>query len=328
MQSMTRRAAMSMLPLAALGPLSAPALAQANDGWPHRPVRIVIPFIPGGPTDVSARLVAERLRERLGQPFIIDNRPGAGGMVGAQAVAQAAPDGLTFLYTSSSVAIGPSLHPEQGFEPLRDLTPVSLVTDVATTLVVRPDASLRSIAALITRAKAAPGTISYGTSGVGSSNHLTAALLAFMAGIEMLHVPFRGTAQATASLFAGDIDLVVASTAETLAHYREGKVRVLGVATAARIPEMPDVPAIGETVPGYVAPNWFALFGPRGLPASIVARMEAELAAIGRLPAIQAQFATLGIAPRMSTAAEMRTRMAEDVPAWRRVIAQANIRAV
>jgi tripartite-type tricarboxylate transporter receptor subunit TctC len=315
--------------LTATGPALcvAPASAQPNDTWPSRAVRIVIPFVPGGPTDVSARIVAERLRERLGQPFVIENRAGAGGMVGAQIVAQAAADGLTFLYTSSSVAIAPALHPEQGFDPLRDLTPVSLITEVATTLIARPNSPLSSIPDLIARAKAAPGTLSYGTSGVGSSNHLTAALFAFTAGIDLLHVPFRGTTQATTSLFSNDIDLVFASTAETLAHYRDRKVKVLGVATAGRIPEMPDVPAIAETLPGYAAPNWFALFGPRGLPRSILDRIGTELAAIGRIPAVREQFATLGISPLMSNAAVMSARMAEDVPGWRRVVAQTGIHA-
>ncbi|WP_426954083.1 tripartite tricarboxylate transporter substrate-binding protein [Muricoccus radiodurans] len=316
-----------MLTAAALASLAAPALAQQAESWPNRPVRIVVPFVPGGPTDVSVRIVAEQLRQRLGQPFVIENRGGAGGLLGAQLVAQAAPDGYTLLYTSSSVAIGPSLQPGLGFDPLRDLAPVSLVTDVATTLVVRPDAPMGSIADLVSRAKASPGSLSYGTSGVGSSNHLTAALLAFTAGIELLHVPFRGTTQATAALFGHNIDMVFASTAETLAHYRDGKVRVLGVATASRLPEMPDVPTIGETLPGYVAPNWFALFGPAAISPVIVGRLEAELSAIGRLSAVRDQFATLGITPLMSNASTMRARMAEDVPTWRRVVQQAGIRA-
>lgn len=327
MSPVRRRPFLRAVVIAALPSGPGPALAQSGDPWPGRPVRIVVPFVPGGPTDVSARLVAERLRERLGQPFVIENRSGAGGLIGAQMVAGAAPDGSTLLYTSSSVAILPSLHPGRGFDPLRDLTPVSLVTEVATTFVVRPDSPLNSIADLVARARTAPGTLTYGTSGVGSSNHLAAALLAFMTGIDMLHVPFRGTAEIATALLGRQIDMLVASTAETLAPYRERRMKVLGVATAGRIPEMPDVPAIGETVPGYVAPNWFALFAPAGTPPAIVTRLEAELAIIGRLPIVREGFARLGISPSMSTSAALHARLAQDVPAWRRVVQQAGIKA-
>jgi len=340
MRTIGRRAALRAAALLGLPARARPAGAQpaagqggdqrgdqGGDAWPSRPVRVVVPFVPGGPTDTSMRIVAERLRERLGRPFVIENRGGAGGLLGAQVVAGAAPDGHTLLYTSSSIAIGPSLQPGGGLDPIRDLAPVSLVTDVATTFAVRPDAPIGSIADLVARAKAAPGTISYGTSGVGSSNHLTAALLAFTAGIEMLHVPFRGTSQVATALLGGTIDMLVASTAETLVPWRDGKLKLLGVATAARAPALPDVPAVGETLPGYVAPNWFALFAPAGTPRPIVARLEAELAAIGRTEAVRGAFANLGIAPVMSDAATMRARMAEDVPRWRQVIERAGIRA-
>jgi tripartite-type tricarboxylate transporter receptor subunit TctC len=312
------------LPVVLTG-LAAPALAQ--DAWPSRPIRLIIPFAPGGPIDTVGRLVGERLRERLGQPFVIDNRAGAGGSIGLRATVQAPPDGASFVLTSSSLAILPAIYANLGFDPRTDLTPVSLVAEIATTIAVRADHRLATLAALVAEARARPGIITYGTSGIGSSNHLSGAMLAASAGIDLVHVPYRGAAQAMNALYTGEIDLVFASTVETLAHAREGRARILAVTTQARIPALPEVPAAIETVPGYVAPNWFAIAAPRGLPAPILARMSAELAALRTDPDFRARFAALGAEPLMSSPDVLAARLAEDVPTWRRVAAEAGIRA-
>ena len=310
---------------AAMAGLAAPALAQ--DTWPSRPIRLVIPFAPGGPIDTVGRLIGERLRDRLGQPFVIDNRAGAGGSIGLRATVQAPPDGSTFVLTSSSLAILPAIYTNLGFDPRSDLTPVSLVAEIATTIAVRADHRLATLPALVAEARAKPGTLTYGTSGIGSSNHLSGAMLAATAQIDLVHVPYRGAAQAMNALYTGEIDMVFASTVETLAHDREGRARILAVTTAQRIPALPDVPAALEAVPGYIAPNWFAIAAPKGLPAPILGRMSAELAGLRGDPHFRARFATLGAEPLMSSPDILAARLAEDVPTWRRVAAEAGIRA-
>jgi tripartite-type tricarboxylate transporter receptor subunit TctC len=258
---------------------------------------------------------------------VIDNRAGAGGSIGLRATVQAPPDGATFVLTSSSLAILPAIYANLGFDPRTDLTPVSLVAEIATTIAVRADHRFATLQALVTEARAKPGTITYGTSGIGSSNHLSGAMLAATARIDLVHVPYRGAAQAMNALYTGDIDVVFASTVETLAHAREGRARILAVTTAQRIPALPDVPAALEAVPGYIAPNWFAIAAPKGLPAPILARMSAELASLRTDADFRARFATLGAEPLMSSPDILAARLAEDVPTWRRVAAEAGIRA-
>lgn len=307
----------------AAAPFARPALAQ---DWPQRPVRIIVPFTPGGPVDVVARMIAERLRERLGQPVLIENRAGAGGSLGVRMVAQAPPDGAMFVLTSSSLAIGPALH-LQAPDPRTELTPVSLIAEIATTIAARPEPRLADFATLLRAARASPGTITYGTSGIGSSNHLSGALLASAAGITLVHVPYRGASLAMNALLARDIDIVFASTVETLPAHRDGRVRILAVTTAARIPALPDVPAAVESVPGYVAPNWFAIAGPPGLPAPILARLSAELQRLRDDADFRARLASLGTEPLMSPPRVLAERLAADVPAWQRIAAEAGIRA-
>ena len=314
---MQRRAVLA-LPI-----LASPALAQDRAA---RPIRIVVPFTPGGPVDVVARLLAERLRDRLGQPVLVDNRPGAGGNLGIRFVAQAAPDGTTLLLTSSSLAIGPALHGAQSVDPRTELTPLSLVVEVATTIATRPD-RFADLPALLREAREKPGTLTYGSSGVGSSNHLSGALLCAAAGISMVHVPYRGASLAMNAVLSREIDLIVASTVETIAAHRDGRARILAVTTPARIAALPEVPAAIEHVPGYVAPNWFAFAAPPGLPAPVVARLSAELAALRGDAELMARLVALGVQPVLSPPAILAERLAQDVPTWQRVAAQAGIRA-
>jgi tripartite-type tricarboxylate transporter receptor subunit TctC len=303
--------------------LAAPAFAQ---DWPTRPIRLIVPFTPGGPVDTVGRLIAERLREKLGQPVVIENRAGAGGSLGVRVVAQAPPDGTAFVLTSSSLAIWPAMHPQGGLDPRTDLTPVTLVAEIATTITARPD-RFADFAALLAEARARPGALTYGTSGIGSSNHLSGALLAAVAGVRLEHVPYRGASVAMNALLARDIDMVFASTVETIPAHRDGRARILAVTTAARIPALPDVPAAIEAVPGYVAPNWFAMAGPPGLPEPILARLSEALMAMRDEPDFRARLATLGTEPVMSAPAVLAARLAADIPTWRRVAEQQGIRA-
>jgi tripartite-type tricarboxylate transporter receptor subunit TctC len=313
------------LPALALG-LTTPLAARAQDAWPNRPIRLVIPFAAGGPIDTVGRMIGERLRERLGQPFVIENRTGAGGSIGLRAVVQSPADGYAFVLTSSSLAILPAIYSNLGFDPRTDLTPVSLVAEIATTIVVRANHRFGTLQDLVAEARAKPGTVTYGTSGIGSSNHLSGAMLAATAQIDLVHVPYRGAAQAMNALYSGDIDVVFASTVETLAHAREGRARILAVTTAQRIPAVPDVPTAHESVPGYIAPNWFAIAAPKGLPAPILDRVSAELAALRTDADFKARFARLGAEPLMSAPPILAARLAEDVPTWQRVAAAAGIR--
>lgn len=313
------------LPGLAVG-LSLPFAAQAQDAWPSRPIRLVIPFAAGGPIDTVGRMIGERMRERLGQPFVIENRTGAGGSIGLRAVVQSPADGYAFVLTSSSLAILPAIYSNLGFDPRTDLTPVSLVAEIATTIVVRANHRFGTLRDLVAEARAKPGTVTYGTSGIGSSNHLSGAMLAATAQIDLVHVPYRGAAQAMNALYSGDIDVVFASTVETLAHAREGRARILAVTTAQRIPAVPDVPAAHEAVPGYIAPNWFAIAAPKALPPPILDRFSAELAALRTDADFKARFARLGAEPLMSPPPVLAARLAEDVPTWQRVAAAAGIR--
>ncbi len=210
-----------------------------------------MPYAAGGPVDVPARLLIDRLTAQTKGVFILENRPGAGGSIGLQSVMQSPPDGSTFLFTTSSVAMVPTIYPKLNFDPLRDLTLISMVTELPITLAVRANHPVRDLADLIAKAKAAPGKYTFGSGGVGTGNHLAGELLKKMAGIDLLHVPFRGIAPAMTSLYASDIDMVFVSTIETVPHARQGRIRVLGVGTPQRVPELPDSPPIVELVPGY-----------------------------------------------------------------------------
>jgi len=310
----------------ALPALLAMRRARAEEEWPSRPVRIVIPFGAGGPIDNVGRMLAEQLRERLGQPFLIDNRPGAGGSIGIRAVVQAPPDGTVLLLTSASLASVPALYPDQGLDPRVALTPISLVADVPTAMVVRAAGPWRSVPEVVAAARARPGQLTYGSGGAGSSNHLSGALFASAAGVTLEHISYRGAAPAMVALLAGEIDMVFASTVETLPHVQGGRARLLGVATAQRVAALPETPAISEIVPGYVALNWYAIAGPRGLTAPIVRRLAATLGALRDLPEIRARFAAAGTAPLLTGPEALSALLESDVPKWQRVVSEAGIR--
>jgi tripartite-type tricarboxylate transporter receptor subunit TctC len=317
---MSLRRSLFALPLLAAGRVG------STEAWPSRPVRLVIPFGAGGPIDSIGRLLAEQLRDRLGQPWLIDNRPGAGGSIGIRAVVQAPADGATFLLTSASLASVPALYPDQGLDPRAALTPISLVAEVPTAMVVRTEGPYRSVADVLAAARQRPGALTYGSGGAGSSNHLSGALFAATAGVQLEHVSYRGAAPAMVALFAGEIDMVFASTVETLPHVQGGRARLLGVTTAARLAAFPEVPAVAEIVPGYVALNWYAIAGPRGLAPAIVERLAATLAALRDLPEIKARFAAAGTVPLLTGPVELAALLAIDVPKWQQVVAAAGIR--
>lgn len=316
---------MMSLRLAALAAIIAVTPASGQE-WPSGTVRIVVPYAAGGPVDVPARLLIDRLTAQTKGVFILENRPGAGGSIGLQAVMQAPPDGSMFLFTTSSVTMVPVIYPKLGFDPLRDLSLISMITEIPITIAVRAESPVRDLADLIARAKANPGKFTYGSGGVGTGNHLSGELLKKMAGIDLLHVPFRGTAPALTSLYAGDIDILFVSTIEAIPHARQGRLRVLGVGTPQRMPELPDVPPIADVVPGYVATNWYGLFGPRGLPASIVDRIQAELPAAREHPGTKEKAAVIGMTMMLTPPDALRARIEAEVPRWKKLVPEIGLK--
>ncbi len=306
---------------------SAPApLAQAQRTWPVSVTRFVVPFAAGGALDVLARIIADQLSRELAATFVIESRPGAGGAIGAQAVVRAPADGSTLLFTSSSVSILSALNPHLGFDPLHDLLPVSVVCDLPPVLLVRADSRFASLRELVAEARSAPGRLNYGSGGVGSANHLAGASFASMAGIDMVHIPYGGTAQTLNALYGGQIDFIFAPTLDVLGHVREGRLRALGVGMPERVPALPDVPAIAEVVPGYAAPNWFAIFAPARLPESVRARLVQALASLRDAPELRARLDAGAALPRLDGPEPLAKRMAEEVPRWTQLIAQLGIK--
>ena len=314
-----------LLGAAGLAGIARTASAQ-EAAWPVRQVRIIIPFAAGGPQDIPARIIADRLSQRLGASFVVENRPGAGGGLGAQQVARAAPDGATLLFISASISILPTLQPALNFDPVRDLEPLSIVVDLPAGLMVRADSRFRTLDDLLAFARANPEKLTYGSGGVGSANHLTTALFAAMAGIELMHVPYRGVSQAVNAVYAGEIDLLFGSSIEVLQHVQQGRARLLGVTTTERVAAVPDVPAIGERVPGYAAPNFFSMFAPKGFPPALRDRLVAELASLREDPQLRERIAAAAGIIRLDGPGPLAARLPEEIAKWRGLIDRANIK--
>ena len=313
------------LMVAGMAGLAMPAVAQ-DAPWPVRQARIIIPFAAGGPLDVPARIVADRLSQRLGTTFVVENRGGAGGGLGAQQVARAAPDGATLLFISASIATISALQPALNFNPIRDLDPLSIIVDLPAGLLVRADSPLRSLDDLLAQARANPGRLTYGSGGVGSANHLTAALFASMANIDLMHVPYRGVSQAVNAIYSGEIDLVFGSSIEVLPHAQQGRGRLLGVTTEQRLPQIPDVPAIGERVPGYSAPNFFSMFAPKGFPPALRDRVVSELALLREDAQLKDRMAAAAGLIRLDGPQVLAERLSTEMQKWQELILRANIR--
>ena len=318
----TRRLGLAGLGLASLG--LAPAHAQA--AWPNRPIRFIVPFAPGGPVEIPARFIADALGSRLGQPVVVETRPGAGGSLGVQAVVQAN-DPHTLLVTTASVAIVPALMANPGYDPFRDLVPISMVSEAPMVLLAKPDHPIRDLADLLARSRARPGSVSYASSGVGSATHLGGALLGVRAEIELLHVPYRGAGQAINALYAGDTDLMVTGSIEALSHIREGRLKALGVTSRERSASLPDVPAISEAVPGYEMTIWYAMFGPRNTPPEVVARLNREIAPLARGTPLANRMEESGAKLLLDGPERLAERLRVEVPMWREVVAKAGIQA-
>jgi tripartite-type tricarboxylate transporter receptor subunit TctC len=314
------------LACAALLAACLPARAQA--GWPDKPIRLVISFAPGGVHDTLARVLQPKLTEALGQPLVIENRAGAGGNIAAEAVAKSAPDGYTFLVASEAIATNEYLYRKLAYDPYKDLVPVAKLADYPMALIVHPSLQVENVRDLIALARAKPGTISYGSAGVGASGHLAGELFKTTAGIDMVHVPYKGGAPALADLIAGRIQVMFLSIQLSAPQAKQGKVKVIAVTGRRRSPELPDVPTTTEQgYPQVQALLFSSLLAPARTPPAIVTRMNEVVVKALESPEVQKRLADLGAVPAPSSPQEFRKILHDEGERWGRLIREKNIRA-
>ena len=296
-----------------------PAGAQA--AWsPDRPIRLIVPFGPGGSTDITGRVIADALSARLGQPMVVENRAGAGGSIGAEVAARAAPDGHTLLLATSTHAALPALHRNLPWHPQRDLAPVSLTAFIPNLLVVNPEVPAGTVPELIDLARSRSVPLAYGTSGPGTSQHMAAALFAARAGVELTHVPYRGGGQAVVDLISNKVQLYFAPMAEVIGHVQATRLRALAVTTAQRSALFPQVPTVAEALPGYEVRLWNGIFGPAGMLPAAVARLSQELATALRSPELREKLAQQGSEPVGSTPEVFAAFLAAEIPRWAELV--------
>ena len=320
LQAWLRKAA-----LVVLATLAVPASAQP---YPARPIRLVVPWAPGGSTNVLARIVAQKFNEAWGQPVLVENRPGASGNLGSDLVAKAAPDGYTLLVGSMSThAMNGALYAKMPFRPVEDFAPVAILAYVTNVLVAHPSVKAGSVTELIAFARANPGKQNYASAGSGSTNHLSAALFEKMAGITMTHVPYKGGAPAVVDLVSGQVDVFFTGSTNVLAHVKSGKLKLFGVTEAVRARVLPEVPTVGETLPGYEMAVWYGMFAPAGTPAELVGRLNAEANRIMQLPDVNARLAPLGAEAAVRSVAEFARILRADEAKWSRIIRETGARA-
>jgi len=312
----------------ALGLLAVPGGTARAADYPSQTIKIVVPFPPGGGVDVVARMIAPRLTESLGQPVIVENRGGAGGSLGAIAVAQAPGDGYTLLLgTASTHGTNPNVYTKLSYDPVRDFVPIALVTSAPLVLAVNNDLPVKTVADLIALAKTKPGQLSFGSYGTGSSNHLVAELFNAMAGIEANHIPYRGSAPMMTDLIGGRIQFAFDGVAATLGYIRGGTVKLLGVSTTKRTPLHPDKPTISESaVPGFDASVWFGLFAPAGTPGPAVELLNRKVNDVLAMPEIREGFLKVGNEPVGGGAEVLASKVKAELGKWTTIVREKNIR--
>ena len=322
-QRVTRRSLVLAASAAAGGALiPGMRIAQAQEAWPAKPIRLVVPFPAGGTTDIIGRVVAGELGKAFGGSAIVENRAGAGGNIGSEAVARSAPDGYTLLVcTVGTHGINSSLYSKLSFDPVKDFAPVTLLATVPNVLVVHPSVKANNVKELIALAKANPGRLNYASSGNGTSIHLSGELFKTMTGTFMTHIPYRGSAPAVADLLAGQVDLMFDNLPSALPHIKAGKLRALGVTSAARSAALPDVPTIAEAgVPGYEASSWFGLVAPAGTPAPIVAKLQQTIAKSFGNPQVRERLQGQGAEPVGNPPEAFARYIQDEIAKWAKVV--------
>ncbi|MEN9314566.1 MAG: hypothetical protein RIS35_959 [Pseudomonadota bacterium] len=324
---MNRRRLLAGLGGAAVSSLAWPAGAQGR--YPDRPVTLVVPTAPGGTTDFTARLIAEPLSRALGQPVVVDNKPGASGNIGNQAVARAKPDGYTLLVAYSGYQVGnPHLFSKAGWDPIRDFAPVAMLTRAPQVFATRADLPAKNLEELVALAKAQPDKLTYASSGNGSIQHIAGELFKQLTGTSITHVPYRGSGPAVQDLLGGQVDMHITTPASVVAHIKAGKLKGLAVTSASRLATLPQMPTAAESgLPGFTLDSWFALYAPAGTPAEIVQQLNTEIGRVLALPEVRRKADEAGTATESMTTAQLGEFTRKELDYWGRVIKGANITA-
>jgi len=296
-----------------------PQIARA-EGYPARPVHLIVGFPAGGPQDIIMRLIGQWLSERLGQSFIIENRPGASGNVGAETVVRAAPDGYALLSVSSPNAINATLYKNLNFNFIRDIAPVASIMRVPLVMEVNPSVPVKTVPEFIAYAKANPGKVNYASAGIGTPQHVSAEMFKMMTGVDMVHVPYRGAAPALTDLLGGQVQVMIDTTPASMQHIRSGKLRPLAVTTATRADALPDLPTVGDFVPGYEATSWFGIGAPKDTPPEIIATLNKEINAAIADPKIKARLIDLGGTVLPGSPADFGKLIAAETEKWAKVV--------
>ena len=298
-------------------------------GWPEKPVRFVVGFTPGGPSDILARALGQKLAESWGQQVVIENRPGAGGNIAAELVAKSAPDGATWLLGNNSIlATNQSLYGRLGYDPVKDFAPVALVAIQPNILVVNPDVPVKSVKELIALAKAKPGELNYASSGSGAAAHLAGELFKAMTGVQMLHVPYKGAQPALTDVIAGQAQLMFATSASVIPYIKSGRLRALAVTTAQRSASVPDLPTVSEAgVPGFEATTWHGVVVPAATPAPLVERLNADIVRVLRMRDLRERLESLGAEVAPGTPRDFAEYIAREIPKWAKVVKDSGARA-
>lgn len=318
----------ALLPFAAATFALVLAASAAAQDYPNKPIRMIIPFPPGGGSDVTGRVVAAALSERLGRQVVVDNRPGAGGSIGSEIAANASRDGYTLLVVSLAHVVNPWLYDLKGrYHPIKSFAPVAIIAASPVVLMVNPGVPVNSVADLVALAKKQPGKLQYASAGVGSVTHLAAEMFKYTAKVDILHVPFKGAGPATLDVVAGRTNLLFGGLLASVPQVRSGRLRALGVGSLKRNPVLPDVPAIAEAgVPGYETVNWFGLVAPAGTPANVVERLHREVSAVQDLSEIRKQFDADGATILRMSPSRFGAYMATDMNKWERVVKASGIK--
>ncbi len=318
----------SLLPTALLLLTLVCSGAAAQTGYPAKPVRFIVPSAAGGGTDIIARALAQKLSESLGQQFVVDNRPGAGQMIGIEMAAKSPADGHTILMAASTLAINPIMYRKLSYDPLRDFAPITQAASLANVLVVHPSLPVKSVAELIAYAKQRPGQLNFASAGVGTSPQMSIELFKSMAGIDMVHIPYKGTSPGVVDLLAGQVSVMAPNLLTALPHIKAGKLRALAVTSAKRSEGLPEVPTIAESgLPGYDSTQWYGVLAPAGTSRGIVARLHGEIVRALRAPEVMQRLAADGAEPVGSSPEEFAAFIKSEIDKWARVASAAGIRA-
>jgi len=316
------------LGLASLALVLAQGCARAQEAWPVKPIRFILPFPPGGGTDILGRIISERLSGSLGQPVVIENRGGAGGNVGAEIAAKSAPDGYTIVLVAPSLAISPSLYSRLNYDPVKDFAPVSLVATVPNVMITHPSVPARTLAEFIALARTRPGGMNFGSGGNGTSNHLAGELFNIVAGVKLVHVPYKGVNLAMNDVLSGEIHLVVIGVPAAAPHIKAGRLRALALIAPQRSPAIPEVPTAAEAgLADFEVTTWYGVLAPAGTPRTVVARLNTELVKAMHAPELKERLAALATNPTTSSPEEFAAYIKQEIAKWGEVVRKAGLKA-